>query len=428
MEIADRVNNVRFAWSLAWSKGYFMAALIDYTAPDFAQFAVALIPGLLAALLIPVVGQVGGGLAGTALGTLITAATGQAEVIPVLANVGRAIGLLVADAALIYMGIMFIKDFLVPRIGAVGEHFGKACWTAYYMPPQSGERTLDEAAKEFAEGFGIFMGLVLMGILMFIVKGPVDRAVKLNQSLLAKTCPRLIDWVVKNSRWLEERYKNGPTKIPGGGKPPAPEPEVVGPPAPTMGTFEPEVLEGGLPPGTKTALDGAKETAKAILPYLVGRITRTVSPPTLADLDGWLTQFGFKLIRADPYGPDAGNTGWQLFWQKGNVLVRFKTTGENGGPRQGKPHLSLGYNDAGGLDWQNDLAKFTWNGKIVAKVITDPAKFNPTDFQGNPQKFVLLPTNFDVSAVDAWAAQTHFNVDKGFTLAGLKAILKRAGH
>jgi len=74
--------------------------------------------------------------------------------------------------------------------------------------------------------------------------------------------------------------------------------------------------------------------------------------------------------------------------------------------------------------WPSSLG----TGKLVAKAITDPAKFKETDFQGNPQKFVLLPTNFDISAVDQWAAQTHFNVDKGFTLKGLKEILSRAGH
>jgi hypothetical protein len=196
----------------------------------------------------------------------------------------------------------------------------------------------------------------------------------------------------------------------------------------TISVFEPKVLEGGMAPGIRTAMESAIDTAKAILPYLVSRSDRTVSPRDLADLDGWLKDFGFFLIRAEPYGPDQGATGWQLFWQKGNVLVRFKTTGENGGPRQGIPHLSLGYNDARGLDWQNDLAKFTWNARIVAKCITDPAKFKDTDFQGNPQKFILLPTNFDISAVDAWAAQTHFNVDKTFTLKGLDAILARSKH
>jgi len=147
----------------------------------------------------------------------------------------------------------------------------------------------------------------------------------------------------------------------------------------------------------------------------------------VGQIDASLTRFRFQLIRAEPFGPEAGKTGWQLFWQKGNVLLRFKTTGDNAGPRQGQPHLSIGYNDGLGLQWQNDLAKFTSDGDVVAKVITDPAKFNPTDFQGNPQKFVLLPTNFDISAVNDWAAKTHFNADRGFSLTGLEAILKRAG-
>ncbi len=35
----------------------------------------------------------------------------------------------------------------------------------------------------------------------------------------------------------------------------------------------------------------------------------------------------------------------------------------------------------------------------VAPVITDPARFEPKDFQGNDQHFVLAPTNFDMAAI-----------------------------
>jgi len=79
-------------------------------------------------------------------------------------------------------------------------------------------------------------------------------------------------------------------------------------------------------------------------------------------------------------------------------------------------------------NWQNDMAKFTSEGDVVAKVITNPAEFDPTkDFEGNPHKFVLPPTKYEIKAVDVWAAKTHFNANESFSLTGLEAILKRVG-
>ena len=165
-EVQARVESVRMAVQLAWNK-YAWKAATDYTAPDFMQFAAGLIPGLLTALLIPIVGQIGGTLVGTGVGMAITAVTGQAEVVPITANIGRAIGALLADAALLYMGITFIKDFIFPRIAAVGEHVEigiKLAWNAGSFKVQDGGHMREQGAREIAEGFGVLMGLVLMGI------------------------------------------------------------------------------------------------------------------------------------------------------------------------------------------------------------------------------------------------------------------------
>ena len=78
------MTNVRDAWGLAFTKGYCEQALVDYTAPDFAKFAVALIPGLMTALLLPIAGQAAGGLAGTGLAAAVTAVSGQAELDPII--------------------------------------------------------------------------------------------------------------------------------------------------------------------------------------------------------------------------------------------------------------------------------------------------------------------------------------------------------
>lgn len=399
MEVIDRLDNVRRAWALASSKGYFRQAIIDYTAPDFFNLMVGLIPGLLAALAIPIVGQIGGTAAGTALGVAITAFTGQAEVVPVLANIGRVIGGLAANAVLVYLGLMFLKDYMMPRIGAVGEHIGKGCSDAYNAPPNAGDRMLDGAAKEMAEGVGYLLGLVLFAIVAYVSKGPTERLIQLRNSFLARTCPKVMDWVFANLIQLTERYRTGVTK--------------------TRGGVTLTLLQGGAIGVNATALQTATQLANNVLSQLINRGTRMVSVRNITEMNAVLTRFGFRLIRREPYGPDGG---WQLFWQNGNVLVRFKTLGDKAGPRANRPHLSVGYNDGKGLDWQNDLAKFTFDGKVVAKVITDPANFKPLDFQGNPQKFVLLPTDFDMAAVDAWAAKTHFNADGSFTLDGLGAL------
>lgn len=418
-DLIERADSVRATWQMALDKGYFDQAITDYTVPQFSQFIGGLIPGLLMALMVPVIGQVGGSIAGAALGSLI-----GPEGTVIGGRAGQVLGGAAASFILLKWGLEFIRDFILPKVGMVGEHLSKGvsqAWDAGGWGPSARARLQDEAAREIATGIGVLFGLLLMGLVLVIIKDPVKGLTKLRNSFLGRTCTGLVDWIQNNVESLKERYRNGPTRIQSGG---AGAPTALERAQQRWG--QAAVIEGGLDPKTQTSLDSARSTVKQVLPFVIGT-GRTVSPGTLAELDGRLTQrFGFRLIRADPYGPNEGKTGWQLFWQKGNVLVRFKTTGENAGPRKGIPHLSIGFNDGKGLDWQNDLAKFTYDGKVVAKVITNPEKFNPTDFQGNPQKFVLLPTAFDMAAVDEWAAKTHFNVEARFTLDGLQAILQRA--
>lgn len=182
------------------------------------------------------------------------------------------------------------------------------------------------------------------------------------------------------------------------------------------------VINGALPASAPSQLRTATAAARRLMPGLIESGSGRMRPARLSELDRTLTESGYRLIRAEPYGPEGG---YQLFWQNGNVLVRFKTLGEQRGPRANQPHLSVGYNDGRGLDWQNDLGKFDWNGNVVAKVITDPARFNPVDFQGNPQRFVLVPANFDIASVDAWASRTHFPAGAGFLCDGLQALIRR---
>jgi len=226
-EALDQADSVRRAVLLAWSK-YAISAIKAYTTADFMEVAEGIIPGLLAALVIPIAGQFGGVILGSALGVIITAFTGQAEVIPVTAELGQAIGGLFASVALGYLGLRFLIEYIGPRIGAVGERVQKGvslAWNAGAWKVQDGAHKREVAAQEIAEGIGIFWALVIIAILAFLAaRGAGDRVGRLNrfkESYLSKVCPRIADWFVRNSRWLETRYKDGPSKIEGGARPPA---------------------------------------------------------------------------------------------------------------------------------------------------------------------------------------------------------------
>jgi hypothetical protein len=181
------------------------------------------------------------------------------------------------------------------------------------------------------------------------------------------------------------------------------------------------------PAHSLSILQRAKAVAESVLSKVLSPGSATMRCHSISELHQAFTQEGFRLVRAEPYGPQGG---YQLFWRKGNVLARFKTMGESGGPRANVPHLSIAYNDGNGFAWQNDLGKFTYDGRVAAKVISEnnPATgriFNPTDFQGNPQKFALIPANWNLAEVDAWAARTHFNAPHGFNLNDLPQILRQ---
>lgn len=59
-------------------------------------------------------------------------------------------------------------------------------------------------------------------------------------------------------------------------------------------------------------------------------------------------------------------------------------------------------------------------------MIGNPDNIGPRDFQGNPQKFVLIPANYEIGAVDAWANQVHFNAPAGFDPGGAETIANSA--
>ena len=155
----------------------------------------------------------------------------------------------------------------------------------------------------------------------------------------------------------------------------------------------------------------AKNYAPIVMRQLVCGETGILKIHSVRQFDFLMRKLRFKLIRRCPKRMPPG--GYQLFYQRDIIVVRLKTKGDAGGYRQNQPHASAGLTDGKGFDWQNDKAKFSKSGRIAPKVITHPDNFKNRDFQGNPQRFVLIEGSqysekeFQ-DRTDAWAKRTHF--------------------
>jgi uncharacterized membrane protein len=430
MDIIERADSVRVTWKMAADKGYVQQAIIDYTVPEFSQFISALLPGVLMAMAVPILGQMGGGIAGAVLGSLIGPEGTWAG-----AEIGQTLGLAAADLLLLKWGLEFIKDFILPQVGMVGTELGEGmedAWNAGGWGTVARQRYQDAAAHRIAAGIGMLFGLLLMGLVQWLMKEPAKRIGKFQDSMLAKASPRITTWLENNLPKLQQRYLGGLTRATGASTPPrvitgTPALERAqqrwGPQAQALGIadYEAHVLESELPPGTALELESTRQTAMKVIPSLIDHGGKVI-PSSLAQMDAILTKAGFRLIRIEDYGPDEGGTGFQLFYRSGKVLVRYKTTGENGGPRKGKPHLSVGYFDGAGMDFRNDKAKFTSDGTVVAKT---KAPLRDAKRKSAPVQWTLLTADFSKEMMDAWARRCHFNAPDNFDLAGLEVIVRR---
>ena len=154
------------------------------------------------------------------------------------------------------------------------------------------------------------------------------------------------------------------------------------------------------------ALDCEKEIGKRLMTTIIHSDLRVVKFNSLGLLEMKLQSLGFSKIADQSYGPPGGR---QLFYKQGRVVVRIKTKGDEKGFRANQPHLSAALTDGNGLDWFNELAKFNYRGELAAKAMTTAENFKPTDFQNNPQRFVvILGGKYDGAGPDAWAQRTHF--------------------
>ncbi|MBI4906943.1 MAG: hypothetical protein HY820_25165 [Acidobacteria bacterium] len=183
-----------------------------------------------------------------------------------------------------------------------------------------------------------------------------------------------------------------------------------------------EVLDGGAK-GAASTIEIARQTMQRAMPQIVDQATNKIAFKTFQQFHNAMQKAGFKVIKVEKFGPDGG---YQVFYQNGNVVGRFKTLGDAGGPRMGQTHISFSLTDGKGLQWMNDMAKFNANGKLAPKNIVDPKKFDPAkDFQGNPHRFPVVDSKFDIKVVDSWANSTHFNTPAGFDLRGVGDVVRR---
>jgi hypothetical protein len=401
----EGITYAQQSFTRAWEKGYIWQSIKTHAGHDFVQVAGGAIAGAIGGLALVFVGQVGGAAAGSALGAYVSAGNPAAAI--AMGQVGAAIGRTIAVGALQLLGIAFLVEYVGQRIVECTPYVIAAYDLTMNQAPvflgQTLEFTIDMAARMMAEAVGVLCGLILAALVIWVGvrvarSKSAENYKELTESKFNQLSHGLVMWLVPRLSELRMRTM-------------------------ARGRAGLRVIEGGLPSSALTPLQNALRVAKGILPKVVSASTNTMTVKSVQQLHGTLTNDGFRLVKAEPYGPQGG---YQLFYQKGNVVVRFKTAGDSGGPRAGQAHMSAGYNDGRGLDWHNDLGKFTANGKVEAKVVADPARFSPTDFQGNPQKMVLLPANYRTGDVDAWAGRTHFSAPNGFSLTGLDAIVRSA--
>ena len=400
-------NCAKASWNRAWDEGYVEAAVLDHVGKDAADVLKGVLIGTAAGLMALFIGETVGAVAGSAVGAYFSAGNPAAAM--ATGKLGAFIGRTIVKGALVVMGIVFLVEYLVTHIEDVGRYAIDAYDYAVRQAPvfegPAYDLTIDLAARALAEAIGVLFSLILSALVIYTTQRLAqnegsDGLKQLTESKLTQWSTGLIKWLIPNLSNLRMRQlrESGRSRL--------------------------RLIEGGLPDSTMSPLKTAVVSAKGIMPRLVNGGTGKISVASITQLHSILTAAGFKLVKVDDWGPPGGK---QLFYQLGNVLIRFKTLGDERGPRANQPHLSAAFNDGRGFDWQNDMAKFTATGKVEPKVITDPAAFKPAaDFQNNPHRFVLLPTRFNMGEVDAWAGRTHFNAIKGFDMKGLPEILKTA--
>ena len=190
----DRLDNVKRALTSAETK--VVPAIQHHTGEEFQTLIQGIVPGLLLAL--------GGLLATTLTGGAIGALFGGVGAGPG-ALAGFEVGLLLLN----YLGIGFLAYYVLERMDEVTTAFGRGIDIAWNS---CGDRaSIDAAARELAEGVGIFFRLVLQALVIYLLKAASEANVsgalaKLGESRLFKAAPKLQEWLARNYRRLGEEF------------------------------------------------------------------------------------------------------------------------------------------------------------------------------------------------------------------------------
>ena len=154
---------------------------------------------------------------------------------------------------------------------------------------------------------------------------------------------------------------------------------------------------------------GEQEFARALLQNLLDA-SGAVRFASATALDTHLRySYSFALRRNTHEGVRPG--GRHLFYVRGNVLLRVKTSGTWMRPR---PHLTI--SEAVGLDWTDEAAKFSRDGSVVPKLGSSRA--------GSDWRALMRIGDFNaIEASDQrWADLCHVDFVAGFTDTGAAAL------
>ena len=157
------------------------------------------------------------------------------------------------------------------------------------------------------------------------------------------------------------------------------------------------------------AEEGEDAIGQGLLQDLLGPDGKVRFTTTDSFHDYLRTTYGFRLRRNTEDGVVAG--GRHLFYVRGNLLLRVKTSGTRIRPR---PHMTI--SAATGLNWPDEGAKFNQQGDVVPKLGASAA--------GSNWRALQRIGDYDAIAASdqEWADSCHFDFPDGFSDAGAASL------
>lgn len=197
--ILQRTGYIIQAWEVSKSR-FVGPAIIEHTERDFYELVKGAIPMLLAAC-----GLI---LSTTILGALIGSLAGGIGSLP-----GAALGFSVGTALLQVLGLAFLFVFLKDRLGDIASALSSGAsmaWKSCGSPA-----SIDAAARQMAEGVGLFYAALLQAILLYLGSALASRTLAssrnaLRESKLFKSCEKLEAWINRNFAELYQKHIGKP--------------------------------------------------------------------------------------------------------------------------------------------------------------------------------------------------------------------------